>query len=68
MLGLEGQNRGGDRGVREENNFCKNNANRSIVSLLFAAVFCLGGGGGRRVKGFVEIKILDQNLTLLKMI
>ena len=66
MLALAGQNRGGDRGVQEENNFCKNNANRSIMRVLFGTIFCFGRG--RRVKGFVEIKILDQNLTLLKMI
>ena len=52
--------------MREENNFCKNNANSSIMSVLLVATFCFGRGG--RVKGFVEIKILDQNLTLLKMI
>ena len=66
MLGFAGQNRGGDRGVREENNFCKNNANSSIMSVLLVAIFFFGRG--RRVKGFVEIKILDQSLTLLKMI
>ena len=52
--------------MREENSFCKNNANRGIMSVLLVAIFCFGRG--RRVKGFVEIKILDQNLTLLKMI
>ena len=52
--------------MREENNFCKNNANRSIMSVLLVAIFCFGRG--RRVKGFVEINILDQNLTPLKMI
>ena len=66
MLGLAGQNRGGDRRVQEENNVCKNNANRSIMSVLLVAIFCFGRG--RKVKGIVEIKILDQNLTLLKMI
>ena len=66
MFGLAGQNRKGDRGVREVNNFGKNNANRSIMSVLLVAIFCFGRG--RRVKGFVDIKILDQNLTLLKMI
>ena len=66
MLGLAGQNRGGDRGVREENYLCKNNANRSIMSVLLVAIFCFERG--RMVKGFVEIKILDQNLMLLKMI
>ena len=59
MLGLAGQNRGGDTEVREENNFCNNNANRSIMSVLLVAIFCFGRG--RRVKGFVEIKIMDQN-------
>ena len=66
MLGLAGQNRGGDRAVREENNFCKNNANRSIMSVLLVAIVCFGRG--RWVRGFVEIKILDQNLALLNMI
>ena len=66
MLGLAEQNLRGDRGVREENNFFKNNANRSITSVLLVVIFCFRRG--RRVKGFVEIKILDQNLTLLKMI
>ena len=66
MLGLTGQNGGVHRGVQEENNFCKNNANRSIISVLLVAIFCFGRG--RRVKGFVKIKILDQNLMLLKMI
>ena len=46
--------------------FCKNNANRSIMSVLLVAIVCFGRG--RWVRGFVEIKILDQNLTLLKMI
>ena len=36
------------------------------MSVLLVAIFCFGRG--RRVKGFVEIKILDQTLTLLKMI
>ena len=66
MLGLAGQNRGWDRGVRAENNFCKNNANTTIMSILLVAIFCFGRS--RRVKGFVEIKILDQNLTLLKIL
>ena len=38
----------------------------AYMSVLLVAIFCFGRG--RRVKGFVEIKILDQNLTLLKMI
>ena len=66
MLGLAGQSRGGDKGVREENMFCKNSANRSIMSALLVVIVCFGRG--RWVRGFVEIKILDQNLTLLKMI
>ena len=52
--------------MREENIFCKNNANRSIMSALLVAIFCFGRG--RWERGFVEIKILDQNMTLLKMI
>ena len=66
MLGLAEQSRVGDKGVREENMFCKNSANRSIMSGLLVAIVCFGRG--RCVKGFVEIKKLDQNLTLLKMI
>ena len=46
--------------------FCKNSANRSIMSALLVAIVCLGRGWW--VRGFVEIKILGQNLTLLKMI
>ena len=46
--------------------FCKNNANRSIMSAPLVAIVCFGKG--RWVRGFVEIKILDQTLTLLKMI
>ena len=65
MLGLAGQSRRGDKGVREENIFCKNNANRIIMSALLVAIVCFGWG--RWVRGFVEIKILDQNLTLLQM-
>ena len=52
--------------MREENIFCKNSANSSIMSALLVAIVCFGKG--RWVRGFVEIKILDQNLTLLKMI
>ena len=33
---------------------------------LLVAIVCFGRG--RCVRGLVEIKILDQNLTLLKMI
>ena len=66
MLGLAGQSGEGDKGVREENIFCKNSANRSIMSALLVAIVCFGRG--RWVRGFVEIKILDHNLTLLKMI
>ena len=50
----------------EENTFCKNSANWSIMSALLVAIVCFGRG--RWVRGFVDIKILDQNLTLLKMI
>ena len=50
----------------EENTFCKNSANLSITSVLLVAIVCFERG--RWVRGFVEIKILDQNLTLLKMI
>ena len=66
MLGLAGQIRRGDKGVLEENTFCKNSANWSIRSALLVAIVCFGRG--KWVRGFVEIKILDQNLTLLKMI
>ena len=66
MLGLAGQSRRGDKGVQEETIFCKNSANRSIMSALLVAIVCFGKG--RWVRGFVEIKIFDQNLTLLKMI
>ena len=52
--------------MRGENIFCKNSANRSIMSALLVAIVCFGRG--RWVRGFVEIKIFDQNLTLLKMI
>ena len=64
-MGLAGQSLRGDKGVRE-NTFCKTSANRSIMSALLVAIVCFGRG--RRVRGFVEIKIFDQNLTLLKMI
>ena len=69
MIGLAGQSRRRDKGVLE-NTFCKNSANWSITSALLVAIICFGGGGGggRWVRGFVDIKILDQNLTLLKMI
>ena len=66
MLGLEGQSRRGDKGVREENIFCKYSANRSIMSALLVAIVCFGRG--RLLRCFVEIKILDQNLALLKII
>ena len=36
------------------------------MSALLVAIVCFGRG--RWVKGFVEIKIFDQNLMLLKMI
>ena len=42
MLGLAGQSRGGDEGVREENIFCKNSANGSIMSALLVAIVCFG--------------------------
>ena len=66
MLGLTGQSRRGDKGMLEENTFCKNSANRSIISALLVDIVCFGRG--RWVRGFVEIKIFDQNLTLLKII
>ena len=66
MLGLAGQSHRGDKGVREDNIFCKNSAKRSIMSALLVAIVCFGIG--RWVRGFVEIKIFDQNLTLLKMV
>ena len=63
MLGLAGQSRRRDKGVREENIFCKNSANiyiyRSIMSALSVAIVCFGRG--RWVRGFDEIKVLDQN-------
>ena len=52
--------------MREENIFCKKSANMSIMSALLVDIVCFGRG--RWVKCFVEIKIFDQNLTLLKMI
>ena len=52
--------------MREENTFYKNSANRSIMSALLVAIVCFGRG--RWVRGFVEIKIFDQNLALLRMI
>ena len=36
------------------------------MSALLVAIVCFGRGS--RLRGFVEIKILDQNLMLLKMI
>ena len=66
MLGLAGQSDRGDKRVQEENIFCKNSANRSIMSALLVAIVCFGRG--RWVRGFVEIKIFDQNLTLLTII
>ena len=36
------------------------------MSGLLVAIVCFGRG--RWVRGFVEIKIFDQNLTLLKII
>ena len=66
MLGSAGQSRRGDKGVLEENTFCKNSANRSIMSALLVAFVCFGRG--RWVRGFVEIKFFDQNLTQLIMI
>ena len=66
MLGLAGQSREGDKGCGRRIFFCKNNANRSIMSALLVDIVCFGRG--RWVRGFVEIKILDQNLMLLKMI
>ena len=68
MFGLAGKSSGGDKGVLEKNIFCKNNANSSIMSALLVAIACLGSWRERWVRGFVEIKILDQNLTRLKMI
>ena len=38
----------------------------SALSALLVAIVCFQRG--RWVRGFVAIKILDQNLTLLKMI
>ena len=61
MLGLAGQSRRGDKGVLEENAFCKNSANWSITGALLVAIVCFG-------RGRWETKILDQNLTLLEMI
>ena len=46
--------------------FCKNSANTSIMSAFLVAIVSFGRG--RWVRGFVEIKILDQNMKLLKMI
>ena len=46
--------------------FCKNIANRSIMSAPLVAIVCFGRG--RWLRSFVETKILDQTLTLLKMI
>ena len=66
MLGLAGQSDRGDKRVQEENIFCKNSANRIIMSALLVAIVCFGRG--RWVRGFVEIKIFDQNLTLLTII
>ena len=37
------------------------------MSALLVAIVCFGRGRWV-MRGFVEIKILDQNLTLLKMI
>ena len=65
MLDLAGQSCGWDKGLRE-NIFCKNSVNRSIMGALLVAIVCFGRG--RWVRGFVEIKILDQNWTLFKMI
>ena len=59
MLGLAGQSRRRDKGVREENIFRKNSAYRSFMSALLVAIVCFGRG--RWMRGFVEIKILDQN-------
>ena len=65
-MGLAGQSRRGDKGVLK-NTFCKNSANWSITSALLVAIVCfVWGGGGRWVRSFVDIKILDQNLTLVK--
>ena len=52
--------------MRKKNIFCKNIANRRIISAPFVAIVCFGRD--MWVRGFVKIKILDQNLTLLKMI
>ena len=40
------------QGVREENIFCKNSANRSIMSALLVAIVCFGRGrrGGVMLK------------------
>ena len=67
MFGLAGQSHGVDKGVLEENIICKNSANRSIMSALLVLVAIVCFGRGSWVRGFVEIKILDQNLTLLKV-
>ena len=66
MLDLAGQSRRGDKGGQGVNIFCKNSANRSIMSALLVAIVCFGRG--RWVRGIVEIKIFDKNLTLLKII
>ena len=46
--------------------FCKNSANRSNMSAPLVAIVCFGRGMWLRF--FFDIKILEQNLTLLKMI
>ena len=54
---------GGDKGVLEENTFCKNSANWSIMSALLVAIVCFRRG--RWVRGFVDIKI-QSNLDYSK--
>ena len=49
MFSLAGQSRRGDKGV-QGNIFCKNGANRSIMSALLVAIVCFGRG--RSVGGF----------------
>ena len=54
-------------GVRRRIYFFLNSAKRSIMSALLVAIVCFGRGRWV-MRVFVEIKILDQNLMLLKMI
>ena len=51
--------------MREEITFCKNSANRSILSALLVAIVCFGSG--RWVRDFVEIqKLATVQLNLWK--